>query len=206
MGEASLQNKTVTVSFPAKTWSIPSCCFPQCPWGNGTSIPHRMVLCWQPVSLPPLPSTTRWVWCPGGGTGTTTRVSTAWAGLSSPHQATWPAACPPPGTDPRLEKEEMQEEHWDLVQKEQHNPKTNIETGKQYWDQQTQSFTTEKETKCPSSERNVLWEGDICGTSLERLGWCGFAPSPTFIPRGIFHSAQPLSKGALCNLSFACTN
>lgn len=111
MGEASLRNKRVAVSFPSKTWSIPSCCFPQCPWGNGMSIPHRMVLCWQPVSLPPLPSTTRWVWCPGGGTGTTTRVSTAWAGLSSPHQATRPAACPPPGTDPRLEKEEMQEEH-----------------------------------------------------------------------------------------------
>lgn len=130
-GEASLQNKRVTVSFPTKTWSTPSCCFPQCPWGNGTSIPHRMVLCWQPVSLSPLLSTTRWDWCPGGGTGTTTRVSTAWAGLSSPHHATWPAACPLPGTDPCLEKEEMREEHWDLVQKEQHNPQN------QYWDRQT---------------------------------------------------------------------
>lgn len=42
--------------------------------------------------------------------------------------------------------------------------------------------------------------------ALNALPGVGLSPSPTFISRGIFHSAQPLSKGAPCNLPFACTN
>lgn len=99
-GQASLQNTRITVSIPTKMQCIASCHLPQrslVKWDYFPNGPH----CGGSPCLHVLsPGHHGMGKVPQEEVKTLSYETIAWVGLPSPQQATWPAACPLPGTDP----------------------------------------------------------------------------------------------------------